>query len=396
MTAAAVSTDGLDGLDGVAGLDGAAGADNVATTADRRPPNAFLAVAGRSVPTVLLYVVSISAALGLCAILVSTTGGSATKVFSALLDGSIRSAGAWGITISTATPLLVVAIGTIVGAKAGMDNIGQEGQLLLGAGAAAFVATRLDAPGPVLLTASFLAAAAVGGLWASLAVLAKFTRRVPEVISTLLLIFIASQIITFALTKKWLLRALDSSSRTNNGEPLPKSARMPGIEIFGNVVSWGAVVALLLTAVIAVVLARTTIGFKLRMLGLNPRTARRFGVSAIGIGGGALIFSGAAAGLAGGLWLTGGTAGDRFTGGISSNIGWQGLLVALLARQKAALAIPMAFVFAGLRTGSNFVAATGVDRRITDVIQAMLVLSLLVPPAIQSLQRRRRRSGVAA
>ncbi|MEO6125627.1 MAG: ABC transporter permease [Ilumatobacteraceae bacterium] len=381
MNATAVTSDGLEA---------------VTTDAGQRPPNAFASIAGRALPTVLLYIASICAALGLCAILVSSTGGSATQVFSALLDGSLRSAGAWGLTISTATPLLVVAVGTIVGAKAGMDNIGQEGQLLLGAGAAAFVATRLDLPGPLLLLASFLAAAAIGGLWAGLAAVMKFTRKVPEVISTLLLIFIASQVVTFSLTKKWLLRSLDSTSRTNNGEPLPQSARLPGIEIFGNVVTWGAVVALVMTLLVGIVLARTTIGFKLRVLGLNPRTARRFGVSAIGIGGGALIFSGAAAGLAGGLWLTGGSAGDRFTGGISSNIGWQGLLVALLARQKVSLAVTMAFVFAGLRTGSQFVAATGVDRRITDVIQAMLVLSLLIPPAIQSLQGRRRRSGVAA
>ncbi|MCU1366587.1 MAG: putative transporter permease protein, partial [Ilumatobacteraceae bacterium] len=70
--------------------------------------------------------------------------------------------------------------------------------------------------------------------------------------------------------------------------------------------------------------------------------------------------------------------------------GWQGLLVALLARDRASVAIPMAFEFAALRTGSSFLAATGVDRRITDVVQAMLVLALLVPPAIAAVQRRRR------
>jgi ABC-type uncharacterized transport system permease subunit len=64
--------------------------------------------------------------------------------------------------------------------------------------------------------------------------------------------------------------------------------------------------------------------------------------------------------------------------------------VALLARQRAALAIPMAFVFAALRTGSNFLAATGVDRQIADVVQAMLVLALLVPPAIEAYQNRRK------
>ncbi len=348
------------------------------------------------VPTVAMYVASVSVALALCGILVSVTGGSAHKVFSALIDGSVRSPGSWGLTLTTATPLLIVALGTIVAQKAGLSNIGQEGQLLLGAATTAYVATRLDAPGPLLLAASFAAATLVGAAWAALAAAMKFGRKVPEVISTLLLVSVASQITSFGLTKKWLLLADKNTSRTNNGEPLPAAGRMPVIHIFGNEVSWGAVVALVLAVVVGVVLARTTIGFRLRMLGLNARTARRAGVSAVAVGSAAFAVSGATAGLAGGLWLTGGAAGDRFTGAISSDIGWQGLLVALLARERAALAVPMAFVFAALRTGSGFLAATGVDRRIADVVQAMLVLALLVPPAIEWTQRRRARPQAGA
>ena len=347
-------------------------------------------------PTVLIYVISIAVALALCALLVSTTGGSAMKVFSALLDGSLRSPGAWGITVNTAAPLLAVAAGTIVAGKAGLSNIGQEGQVLLGAAATAFIATRMVASGPVVIVISVAAGAVVGGFWALLAAVMKFSRKVPEVISTLLLYFIVVQITDFALTKRWLLASLSTDSRVNNGQPIKHNARLPGFELFGNTISWGAFVAIIVTAVIGVALARTTTGFRLRMLGLNPRTARRAGVSAAKIGGAALVVSGATAGLAGSLWLMGGVPGDRFTSGMSSNLGWQGLLVALLARQRAALAIPMAFVFAALRTGSQFLSATGVDRRIADVVQAMLVLALLVAPAIEMVQRRRTERTVAS
>jgi len=347
-------------------------------------------------PTVLIYVISIAVALALCALLVSTTGGSAMKVFSALLDGSLRSPGAWGITVNTAAPLLAVAAGTIVAGKAGLSNIGQEGQVLLGAAATAFIATRMVASGPVVIVISLAAGAVVGGFWALLAAVMKFSRKVPEVISTLLLYFIVVQITDFALTKRWLLASLSTDSRVNNGQPIKHNARLPGFELFGNTISWGAFVAIIVTAVIGVALARTTTGFRLRMLGLNPRTARRAGVSAAKIGGAALVVSGATAGLAGSLWLMGGVPGDRFTSGMSSNLGWQGLLVALLARQRAALAIPMAFVFAALRTGSQFLSATGVDRRIADVVQAMLVLALLVAPAIEMVQRRRAERMVAS
>jgi len=343
----------------------------------------------RVVSAVVIYALSIAAALGLCALLVSVTGGSASDVFSALLDGSLRSPGAWGITVNTAAPLLCVAAGTIVAGRAGLANIGQEGQVLLGAAGTAYVATRMVAPGWVVITVALAAGIVFGGLWALLAAAMKYTRNVPEVISTLLLYFIAVQLTDYALTKRWLLAAITNASRVNNGQQLKPNARLPGIELFGNVVSWGVIIALVLTAAVGVTLARTPVGFRLRMLGLNPRTARRAGVSAALVGGTALVISGATAGLAGGIWLAGGVPGDRFTTGMSSNLGWQGLLVALLARQRALLAIPMAFVFAMLRTGSQFLSATGVDRRIADVVQAMLVLALLVAPAIQENFRRR-------
>ncbi len=374
-------------------------AANVTETPVVRAPSAAaqrLRTVFRSLPVLAQYLISIAVALTLCGILVEVTGGSASKVMSALLDGSVRSPGAWGLTLSTAAPLLVVAAGTIVAAKAGLSNIGQEGQLLLGCAATAFIGTRADLPAPMVIVLSFLGAMVLSGMWAGLAALMKFTRKVPEVMSTLLLGFVAAQLTTFGLTRKWLLLATNNTSRVNNGEPLPDRAKMPTFTLFGNEVSWGVIIALVVTILISFVLRRTTIGFRLRALGHNSRTARRAGVSAAIVGGGALVVSGAAAGLAGGLWMTGGSAGDRFTTNVSSNIGWQGLLVALLARDRASLAIPMAFVFAALRTGSSFLAATGVDRRITDVVQAMLVLALLVPPAIASVQRRRRPRGGSA
>ena len=107
------------------------------------------------------------------------------------------------------------------------------------------------------------------------------------------------------------------------------------------------------------------------------------------------MVSGAFAGLAGGALLTGEAAGDRFTTAFSGNFGWQGLLVALLARDRPLVAIPMALVFAALRTGSGFLAATGVERRIADVVQAMLVLALLIPPAIAAIRDRRRAVAAA-
>jgi general nucleoside transport system permease protein len=332
----------------------------------------------------------------LCALLVAATGGSWRSVFSALLDGSIRSPGAWGLTLSTAAPLLIVAVGTIAATKAGLVNIGQEGQLLLGSAFTAYFAVRLGGPGWLALIAALTAGAVGGALWAGIPAVMRYWRSVPEVISTLLLVFVAFQLVAFGLTKRWLL--LDRSpmiNHINNGEPLPADVRLPRFELFGNRVSLSVVLAVVLAVAVALFLARTAWGFRLRMLGLNPRTARRAGVSAPVVGGAALVASGAFAGLAGGVLLTAGNNGDRLTTGFSGNYGWQGLLVALLARDRPLVAIPMAFVFAALRTGSGFLAATGVERRIADVVQAMLVLALLLPPAILTIRDRRRSLAAA-
>ena len=104
-----------------------------------------------------------------------------------------------------------------------------------------------------------------------------------------------------------------------------------------------------------------------------------------------MLASGGFAGLAGALMLTGGNfANYRLVPGFSVSIGWVGLLVALVANNRAMAVIPMAFVFASLRTGSGFLASTGIERRVTDVVQGLIVLALLLPPAIMFVRERRR------
>ena len=88
--------------------------------------------------------------------------------------------------------------------------------------------------------------------------------------------------------------------------------------------------------------------------------------------------------------LSGGSSGFRLTTGFATNIGWQGLLVALVAGSNALASIVVAMLFAALRTGSGFLASTGVDRKIVDVVQALLVLALLIPPAIMFVRERRK------
>lgn len=348
---------------------------------------------GQTAGLVGLYIGCIAAALALSALLVEVTGGSSLDVFSALIDGSVRGNGRIGATIGVAVPLLLVAVGTIVSNRAGLVNIGQEGQLYLGAAFAAFAATKLGMQGPHVVVLLLVAGVIGGVVWAGIAAVLKYTRNVPEVLSTLLLVTIASQLVGYALKNQSLLLAPAEgrSNRQQISRQLPDDTRIPRVTWFGNEFPISAFLAVALALFVAFAMARTVWGLRLRMLGHNPRTAQRAGVAAARHGGAAMLISGGFAGLAGGVMLGGGDFGNyTLVPGFASEIGWTGLLVALVSRQRASLAIVMAIVFACLRTGSSFVASTGVERRITDVIQGLLVLALLVPPALLFLRQRRR------
>ncbi|MEP4649086.1 MAG: ABC transporter permease [Ilumatobacter sp.] len=342
--------------------------------------------------TLAAYAVSLIAALALSAVLVSATGGSAGAVLDALLAGSLRSPGAWGLTLTTAAPLLLVATGTIVATRAGLVNIGQEGQVLIGAAFSGYAAVRVGGPGWVVVSATLLFGAVGGGAWAGIAAGLRAWRKVPEVLTTLLLTFVSFPLLTYGLSQSWLLadRDTERQNQLNTGEIIPGDARLPDLRLFGNAIDSGFLVAAGLAAILTLAMARTLLGTRVDMLGFNPRAAQRFGVAAGPLSAAVLVGSGATAGMAGAVLLSGGAAGDRLVFGFAGNFGWDGLLVALLARNRILVALPVALVFATLRTGSSFLAATGVDRKVTDVVQALLVLALLVPPALLFVRDRRR------
>jgi simple sugar transport system permease protein len=340
--------------------------------------------------SVFLYVASITVALGIASIIVLLTHGSPHAVFSALYKGSFASWGSFGYTLDYAAPLLMVAVGTIVAVRAGFFNIGQEGQLAIGAMCAGFVALKVHPASWWVLVLALLAGAAGGAVWAGIAALLKFWRGIDVVISSLLLIYIAlSGVLPYTLHSSSLLR------ESTAGAQLDESAQLPGRVQLAHIGSYphfnigiGMILALVLALVIAIVMTRTRWGFAFRMLGHNPTAARRAGISAVVLGSVALMISGATAGFAGAVVLTGQQY--RLTPVISNNIGWTGLLVALVARNNAAVAIAVSLFFGGLAAGGGFVQSTGVPGDIVNIIVALLVLAAVFPPAWQQFRASRR------
>ncbi|MEY2581744.1 MAG: ral nucleoside transport system permease protein [Ilumatobacteraceae bacterium] len=343
----------------------------------------------------ILYAACLFVALALAAILVefASDKGSWSSVYTVILDGAVRNPGRWGLTLGVSAPILLVALGTTVSGRAGLVNIGQEGQLVIGAAFAAFVGVRIGGPGPLALLISLACGVVGGAIWAGIAGALRFWRNVPEVLTTLLMGVVAANFVGWGLRHQSLLLAPPEGRANRNqvSEPFALSRRIPRITVFGNEFPISVLAALALAIIVWLVLGRTVVGFRLRMLGRNARTAQRAGVSEKRYGLGAMLVSGGFAGLAGGIMLTGGDFGNyQLVANFGAGIGFAGLLAALVARQRAIVLIFVAFLFGGLRTGSSFLRSTGVSARIADVVQGMLVLAMLLPPAILYLRARRR------
>lgn len=345
---------------------------------------------------VALYAASFAVAILLSGLLVQVTGGSPIDVMQALYEGSMGSAQDIGLTIDESVPVLIVALGVIITSRAGIVNIGPEGQLLMGGLCGAAVSLRVAIPGVAMVPATLLAAAAGGAAWAGIAALLRYWRNVDVVISTLLLNFLAIQVVSFAVNRPYLLqeKLTGGGTASPTSDPIPNDARLPLLGQTGTMTfTSGTIIAVVALVVVGLMVTRSRWGFKLRMLGLNAEAARRAGVRAAALGTGALLLSGAFAGLAGGVVLS--DRAFRIQTGFSNNMGFNGLLVALIARRNPWATVPVAILFGILRAGGGFVATTGVPRYVVDVMQALIVLAALFPPLVDKVNERRRAMRVA-
>ena len=348
---------------------------------------------GSATLTLAQFAAAIAAALGASAILVALTHGPASRVVSSMYDGSVNGWGSLGYTLDNAAPLLIVALGTIISVRAGQFNIGQEGQLMMGGLAGALVAIRLPGPGPLVLVAALAAAAAGGALWAGIGALLRYWRGVDIVISSLLLIFVAAQVLAYAVNNPWFIqeRAV-GSVRLAESDQISSHVRLPRLGHYPHAnVGSGVLLALALALTVGLLLTHSRWGFRLRVLGLNPVAARRAGIDAALVGGAAIVLSGAFAGLAGGVVLT--SSAYRLTPTFSNNIGWTGLLVALVARNDSGAAIATAVLFGALEAGGSFLSTAGIPTDLVPIVQALVVLGVVLAPA---LLRRVRPAAVPA
>ncbi len=302
-------------------------------------------------------------------------------------------------TLNRATPLFLAAVAAAIGFRMNLFNIGVEGQYILAAFVAAVVGSRLDLPGPLHVLAIIVTAMAVGALWSGLAGLLYVTRGVNEVISTIMLNFIATGGIVAAL----LPRFIDDPTAANQGTPtIPESGWLPDLngvlELVTREIGKGRrltgvlAIAVIVGIVYHVLINRTRFGFDIRASGMNPLAARVGGVPPKRMVMIAMIGGGMAAGLVGMPEILSDT--HAYDQGFIQGLGFAGIAVALLGRNNAAGMGAAALLFGFLDSSSAVLQVqASASSEIVVIMQATFLLAAVV--AYEVVNRFRQRDEVA-
>ncbi|MGE5346012.1 MAG: ABC transporter permease subunit [Acidithiobacillales bacterium] len=310
-------------------------------------------------------------AVALLTTLILAAGASPADAFSSLLRGAVGSGVALGETLTRATPILLCASGAVLAFRAGVLNIGLDGQFLMGAAAAAALGPLLLVPWPARL-AAVAGATLAGALWAAPAAWLAERRRVPEVLTTILLNLVAAATVT------WLVRGplQDPTADFPQSRPLAAGVRFAPL-VAGVPTTAAFPLALLLAAATGLFLARTPAGLKVRAVGASLAAARAIGLPVVPLRTGALLGSAALAGLAGGLEVVAVTG--RLYDPFGSGVGYLGIAAALLGGTGAGGAAVSSLFFAALGTGGSALQRdTGVPASVASLVPGLLVLALLL------------------
>jgi len=288
-------------------------------------------------------------------------------------------------TINFAMPLIVAGLGVALAFRAGMFNIGGQGQILIGAAFAGWVGFSFDLPLAIHLPLAILAGIAGGAFWGALVGFLKARTGAHEVIVTIMLNYVAFYLISFMLRTPGLLQAKGSS---NPQSPATQpSAVLPKLFGVHFPVSVGFLLVIAATFFVAWLLNRSSLGFRFRAVGENPHAARTAGISVKNIYVYAMLISGALIGIAGATQVLG-TLTTGFSSGIDAGIGFDAITVALLGRSRPWGVFGAGLLFGALKAGGYAMqAANGVPIDIVLVVQSLIVLFVAAPPLVRTIFR---------
>ena len=309
---------------------------------------------------------------------VREAGGSGTYVLFPALAAGLRPLTE---TLTVATPLIIAAAGMAVSFRAGLFNIGGTGQLIVGAMAAGYVGFAVQLPVVLHLLVALLAGVLAGGVWGGIAGFLKARFGANEVISTIMLNWIATYLLFFALKTKAFTGANQSQPTSPS---IGENAVLPPLLGDGFRLHAGLLLAAGAAVLLWWLMSRSTIGFHFRAVGSNPRAAQVAGISPARTAFLVLAVAGALVGLAGAVHVLG--TERRLTEGVAGNIGFDAITVALLGRSGPVGIVLAGLLFAALSTGGRFMETNqGVPLDLVQVIQVLVVLFIAAPPLVRTL-----------
>jgi general nucleoside transport system permease protein len=319
--------------------------------------------------------VALTVAIGAGIVLLLLVGAPPFEALSLLVEGSFGSASKISATLLAWSPLLLASAGLVVTFAAGLWNIGVEGQIVIGAVAATWVARSLPGPGWVVVLATIVAGAVGGLLWALLAGVLKTYGGVHEIFGGLGLDFVAAGLVIYLVLGPWQRTGVASTSGT---DIFREEAWMPAFERLGT--GWPFVpVVLGLVSVVAVwlLLRGTRFGLRLKAVGRNAKSATLIGIPTNRYLLGAFAIGGALAGIAGTVQVT--AFHHKLVPSVSGGYGFLGILVVLLASFSAVWIAPIALFFVAISVGSTQLdLQLGLDSAFGGVLQGTIVLFVMI------------------
>ena len=310
--------------------------------------------------------------LALCAggLFLLVLGNNPFAIYGTILSGAFRSEMAIQATIKIMIPLLIASLGVMLAFKMKFWNIGGEGQLIMGGVFASYFALfHADWPGFILFPVMFIAGIIGGGIWALIPAFFKVKFGTNETLFTLMLNYIALYLVSWLQEDPWRDPAANGFPKIASFD---KSAVLP--KLFGVQIGW--VIALILVAVLFVYLRYTKQGYEISVVGESRATATYAGMNVQKIILRTMFLSGAVAGIAGMVQVTGS---DRtLTTGVAGGVGFTAIIVAWLAQLNPVSSLIIAFLFSVLEKGSSVVQSQfGLSTDCADVLQGIILFFVL-------------------
>ncbi len=294
-----------------------------------------------------------------------------------------------GEAATKAALLTLTGLSVAVAFRVGLFNIGAQGQMVVGAIAAAFIGANVELPSALHVTLALLASALLGCAWALIATALKLWRGVHEVISTIMLNWVA-----VSLVENWLvvgpLKATASGTNSLSGTAqIHPTAELPRLIPEASRLNAGFFLAVGLALLVALWMQRTRAGYEARAVGLAPRAAEAAGINVSRRLFEAMAVSGALAGLAGGVLILGTEL--KYPATLASPYGFDGIAIALIGQSHPLGALASALVFGALRAGGTHMQLYGVHKSFPELIQGLALLLVAAKLFWERLLARRTR-----